>query len=137
MDESASCGLDFDIGFIKCCGMRALAHECLVVRVACSAEWLSRQCSSRVAASVWVWDQQCQQHWPKTSVRDRRVSRHETHTDSDVRLGGFQQKGFAALMPKLSCDVWIRNLCPTPLSLSLGVRLLCLRGMVVKRIVFQ
>jgi hypothetical protein len=37
MNESASCGLDSDIGFIKCCGMRALAHESLVVLVACSA----------------------------------------------------------------------------------------------------
>jgi hypothetical protein len=31
--ESASCGLDSDIGFMKSCGMRTLAHECLVVPV--------------------------------------------------------------------------------------------------------
>jgi hypothetical protein len=37
MNESASCGLDSDIDFMKCCGMRTLAHECLVVTVACSA----------------------------------------------------------------------------------------------------
>jgi hypothetical protein len=32
-NESASCGLDSDIGFMKSCGMRTLAHECLVVPV--------------------------------------------------------------------------------------------------------
>jgi hypothetical protein len=37
MNESASCGLGSDIGFMKCYGMRTLAHECLVLRVACSA----------------------------------------------------------------------------------------------------
>jgi hypothetical protein len=37
MNESTSCGLDSDIGFMKCCGMRTLAHECLVVAVARSA----------------------------------------------------------------------------------------------------
>jgi hypothetical protein len=38
MNESASCGLDYSyIGFMKCCGVRTLAHECLVVPVACSA----------------------------------------------------------------------------------------------------
>jgi hypothetical protein len=37
MNESASCGLDCDIGFMKCYGMRTLAHECLVVPVTCSA----------------------------------------------------------------------------------------------------
>jgi hypothetical protein len=37
MNESASCGLDSDIGFMKCYSMRTLAHEFLVVPVACSA----------------------------------------------------------------------------------------------------
>jgi hypothetical protein len=37
MNESARCGLASDILFIKCCGTRTLAHECLVVPVACSA----------------------------------------------------------------------------------------------------
>jgi hypothetical protein len=37
MNESSSCGLDSDIGLMKRCGMRAPAHECLVVPVACSA----------------------------------------------------------------------------------------------------
>jgi hypothetical protein len=37
MNGSARCGLDSDIGFMTCCGMRTLAHECLVVPVACSA----------------------------------------------------------------------------------------------------
>jgi hypothetical protein len=37
MNESASCGLDSDIGLLKCCSMRALAHECLVVLGGCSA----------------------------------------------------------------------------------------------------
>jgi hypothetical protein len=36
MNEPASCGLDSDIGFTKCRRMRTLAHECLVVPVACS-----------------------------------------------------------------------------------------------------
>jgi len=31
--ESASCGLDSDMGFTKSCCMRALAHECLVFPV--------------------------------------------------------------------------------------------------------
>jgi hypothetical protein len=34
MNESTSCGLDSDM---TCCGMRTLAHECLVVGLACSA----------------------------------------------------------------------------------------------------
>jgi len=55
MNESTSCGLDSDVGFMKCCGMRTLAHECLVVPVACSAWRLSKQCSSRAAASLWVF----------------------------------------------------------------------------------
>jgi hypothetical protein len=37
MNESASCGLDSDIGFMKYYGMRTLAHECQVVPVARSA----------------------------------------------------------------------------------------------------
>jgi hypothetical protein len=31
--ESASCGLDSDMAFMKSCSMRTLAHECLVVPV--------------------------------------------------------------------------------------------------------
>ena len=31
--ESASCGIDSDMGCTKSCGMRAFAHECLVVPV--------------------------------------------------------------------------------------------------------
>ena len=54
MNESTSCGLGSDVGFMKCCGMRALAHECLVVPVACSDGRLARQCSTRAAASLWV-----------------------------------------------------------------------------------
>jgi hypothetical protein len=37
MNESASCGLDSDIGFMRCYGMRTLAHDWLVVPVAYSA----------------------------------------------------------------------------------------------------
>jgi hypothetical protein len=37
MNDLASFGLDSDIGFMKCYGMGTLAHECLVVPVACSA----------------------------------------------------------------------------------------------------
>jgi hypothetical protein len=37
MNEPASCGLDSDMGFMKCCGMLTLAYGCLVVPVACSA----------------------------------------------------------------------------------------------------
>jgi hypothetical protein len=57
MNRSASGGLNFGIGFMKCCDMRTLAHECLVVPVACSARWLSRQCSPRAAAckSMVFW----------------------------------------------------------------------------------
>ena len=48
--------------------MHTLAHECLVVPVACSASRFSKQCSSRAAANLWFLDQKCQQYWPKTSV---------------------------------------------------------------------
>jgi hypothetical protein len=37
MNESAICGLDDDIGFMKCCGIGTRAHECLLVPVACGA----------------------------------------------------------------------------------------------------
>jgi hypothetical protein len=37
MNASAICGLDSDISFMKCCGMRTLARECLLVPVACRA----------------------------------------------------------------------------------------------------
>jgi hypothetical protein len=50
--------------------------------------------------------QQCQQNWPKTSLRERRFSRHGNQTDSDVRLGWFQHKGVAAHIPKPTCSVW-------------------------------
>jgi hypothetical protein len=36
MNESANCGLESDIGFMRCCSMRTLDYECLVVPVACS-----------------------------------------------------------------------------------------------------
>jgi hypothetical protein len=42
----------------------------------------------------------------KTSVRERRFSRHGNQTYSDVRLGWFQHKRIAALMPKPTCRVW-------------------------------
>jgi hypothetical protein len=51
-------------------------------------------------------DQECQQYWPKTYVRDRRVSRDENQTDSDLRLAWFQQEDPAALMPKPARRVW-------------------------------
>ena len=76
----------------------------------------------------WFLDQKCQQCWPKTSVREIRFSRHGNQTDSDERLGWFQHSGIAALMPKPSVVFGTGYLCPT-LSLSLGVRLLCHRGM--------
>jgi hypothetical protein len=52
------------------------------------------------------WNQQCLQYWPKTSVRERRCSKHENQTDSDVRLGWFYDKGFAALKAYLSFLEW-------------------------------
>jgi hypothetical protein len=55
MNESANCGLDSDIGFMRCCSMRTLAYECLVVPVACSERRFSKQCSSRAAASPWFF----------------------------------------------------------------------------------
>ena len=53
----------------------------------------------------WFLDQQHQQYWPKTSVRERTYSRHENQTDSDLRSGWFQKTGLAALIPKLTCSV--------------------------------
>ena len=58
--------------------------------------------------------QQCQQRWPKTSVRERRFSRHENQADPDVSSGWFDRKGFTALMPKPTCRAWIR--IPLPKS---------------------
>jgi hypothetical protein len=34
------------------------------------------------------------------------ISRHDNQSDSDMRLGWFQHKGIAALMPKPSCRPW-------------------------------
>jgi hypothetical protein len=48
----------------------------------------------------------------KALCRERRLSRHENLTDSDVRLGGFRHAGFAALMQKLACRVWRRISLP-------------------------
>jgi hypothetical protein len=60
----------------------------------------------RAAVNLWFLDQRCQQHWPTTSVRERRFSGHENQTDSDVRLGCVQHEGFAARMPKPTFHVW-------------------------------
>jgi hypothetical protein len=49
---------------------------------------------------------------------------------------GFSTRASQHLYQSLHVVVGVRYICPT-LSLSLGVRLLCLRGMVVKRIVVQ
>jgi hypothetical protein len=48
----------------------------------------------------------------KAFCRERRLSRHENLTDSDVRLGWFRHAGFAALLPKLACRVWSRISLP-------------------------
>jgi hypothetical protein len=61
-------------------------------------------------------DQQFQQRWPKTSVRENRFLRQENQTDPDVRFGWFEHKGFTALMPKPTCRVWI--LKPLPNSFA-------------------
>ena len=79
-------------------------------------------------------DLQCQQRWPKTSVRERRLSRHENQTDPDVSFGWFEATRH--LSQSLPVVLGFGYLCPIP-SLPLGVRLLCLLGMVVKRIVSQ
>jgi hypothetical protein len=53
----------------------------------------------------------------KDFCRERRLSRHENLTDSDVRLGWFRHAGFAALVPSLPVVFGVGYLCPTP-SLS-------------------
>jgi hypothetical protein len=96
MNESASFGLDSDIGFMNCLGMCTLAHECLVGNV---PHGRLQVCG--------LLDQQCQQHWAKTSVREKRCSRHENQTDSDVTLGWFQHRASHHLCQSyLSCLEW-------------------------------
>jgi hypothetical protein len=65
-----------------------------------------------------LFNQQCQQHWPKTSGRERIFSRRGNQTYSDVRLGWFQHKGIAALMPKPTCSIWIGISLPNSFSLT-------------------
>jgi hypothetical protein len=62
--------------------------------------------------------QKSQQHWQKSSVRERRFSKHEHQTDSDVRLGWFQDKGLVALMPKPTRRVWSGISLPNSFSLT-------------------
>jgi hypothetical protein len=47
MNAPARCGLESDIGFMTCYGMRTLAHECLVVplRLQVYVFWISRASS--------------------------------------------------------------------------------------------
>ena len=100
--------------FMKCFGMRTLAHECLVVPVACSAWRLSRQCSSRAAVSLWVFGSAVPAALAKDFCPREKILRHEKQTDPDVRSGWFERKGFTALMPKPTCRAWIR--IPLPKS---------------------
>jgi hypothetical protein len=62
-------------------------------------------CSSRAAASLWVFGSAVPAELAKDFCRERRLSRHANLTDSDVGLGCFRHEGFAALMAKLSCRV--------------------------------
>jgi hypothetical protein len=54
LDESASCGLDSGIGFMKCCGMRALAHECLVVPVGMTFLWAMLLPAGCKSIGFWI-----------------------------------------------------------------------------------
>ena len=119
MVESASCGLDSDLGFMKCCGMRTVAHECLVssCRMQCLTvlETILLQGGSKF---MFLLNQLCQQYWPKTSVPEGRCSRHENQTDADMRFGWFQHKGLAALVPKPACRVWSGIFLPNAFPLT-------------------
>jgi hypothetical protein len=104
LNESASCGLGSDRG----------VHEELRHAYTCSGVpgcscghdgSLGNAPPGRLQVDGFL-DQQCQQHWPKTSVRETTFSRHDKQTDSDVRLGCFQQMGRAACMPKPTLRVW-------------------------------
>ena len=86
--------------------------------------------------SMVFWISRASSTGQQFSIRKSRFSRHENQTDPDVSFGWFERKGFTALMPMLPVVLGFGYLCPSP-SLPLGVRLLCLRGMVVKRIVSQ
>ena len=88
---------------MKSCGMRTLAHECLVSSCGHVGS-LGNAPPGRLQVHRLLY-QQFQQNWPKTSVRERRFSRHGKQSDSDVRLGWFQEKGLSALMPKPTCRV--------------------------------
>jgi hypothetical protein len=106
MNESASCCLDSDIGFMRCRGMRTLAHECLGVPWhAVHDGYLGNAPSARLQVYGFL-DQQCQPYWPKTSVRETRFSRNDNQTECDIRSKWFQQEVFPALMPKPACRVW-------------------------------
>ena len=65
-------------------------------------------------------EQQCKQHWAKSSVRKRRFSRHENQTDSDVRLGLFQQNASQHLCQSLPVVFGV-GLSDCPLSHGLFV----------------
>ena len=86
--------------------MPTLANECLVVPVACSARRLSRQCSSRADASPWFVVSEVPAELAKELCPREKIFEHEHQTDSDVRLGWFQDKGLVALMPKPTRRVW-------------------------------
>ena len=110
MNESTSCGLDSDVGFMNCCGMRTLPQECLVVLWHAAHDgYLGNAPPGRPQVYGFL-DQQCQQRWPKTSVRERRFSRHENLTDPDVSFGWFERKGFTShVLPHWDVDHQINS----------------------------
>jgi hypothetical protein len=54
LDESASCGLDSGIGFMKCCGMCTLAHKCLVVPVGMTVLWAMLLPAGCKSMGFWI-----------------------------------------------------------------------------------
>jgi hypothetical protein len=82
-------------------------------------------------------DQQRQQHRPKTSVREREyVQGMKTKPAQTWDWADFSKRASQHLCQSLPVVFGVGYLSLT-LPLSLGVRLLCFRGMVVKRIVSQ
>jgi hypothetical protein len=99
--------------------MRTLAHECLGAFLwpAVHDGNLSKAPPGQLQIYTFL-NQQCQQHWPKTSVRERICSRHANLTDSNMRSGWFQRNGLSALMPKPTCRVWIGISLPNSFPLA-------------------
>ena len=92
---------------MRCCGVRTLGEECLVVPVwhAVHLGSLSNAPPGRVQI-YGFWIRSASSIGQRLLSESEHVQGMKNQTDSDVRLVLFQHKDFAALMPKPTCRVW-------------------------------